>query len=203
MPSGNINKYEKNVAVAIGYPEKCGYSYTAYRYQTEEAAISRAMTEVVDYVKNKGKHVGKNCGARLLVINDKLVVEPEDIPRYFYATYVMLINDSNEGTETKAYGVLTYSGPGEDLPLKLHDDKGKLVCNGRYSLSIMQAFLGTGKMQLNCFDGQLSAKGDFDYKKYKDRQLGVGSVRFSDGTDVKFISNITIDEFEDFRSLIK
>jgi hypothetical protein len=105
--------------------------------------------------------------------------------------------------------MFTYKGAGENLPMNLFNDKGKQVCEGRYSLSTMQAVFGSGTFKMKCFDGQIEGQGDLTVKKINvkgtsgTRSIAMGKGRTSDGSEFTFLTGIAVDQFEDYRYLLK
>lgn len=206
--SKSLKKYRPNRAYAIGYPYKCGGSWQTWNYKSETQAVSKALSGCLNFVKSREKHVGEKCGARLILVNKKLLVNPENLPTKFYTPFVMEI-DSNDESHSQIYGMFSYEGPGKNLPMTLFNDNGKPICEGRYSLSTMQAVMGSGTFEMQCFDRKIKAQGSLsiDRIKIKDSSatltISRGRGSTSDGNDFKFITNLTIDQFNNNRHLLK
>jgi hypothetical protein len=105
--------------------------------------------------------------------------------------------------------MFSYKGPGKDLPLELYNEKGKKLCEGNYTLSKMQAFLGVGTFEMKCFNEQVEAQGELSMKKMRigssssSITIGIGKGKASDGSDFKFLTNMTIDDYEKYKYLLR
>jgi len=164
--SRSLKNYRPNRAYAIGYPDECGGSWHSWSYQSEEFAAKAALKGCLHYVKGREKHVGKKCGARLVLVNKKLLANPEDLPNRHSVPFVMETS-STESQETIIYGMFEYEGPGENLSMTLFNDSGKKICDGRYTLTVMQAAIGSGAFELDCFEGKLQAQGELSLKRIR------------------------------------
>lgn len=205
--SNHLKNYRPNRAYAVGYPYECGGSWNTWNYNSSKQAATAALNGCLEYVKNREKHVGKKCGARLIVINKKLLVNPEELPKKNYVPFIM--ETKSEDEIATLYGMFSSRGLGKDLPLELYNEKGKKLCEGNYTLSKTQAFLGAGTFEMKCFNEQIEAQGELSMKKIRigssssSFTIGIGKGKASDGSDFKFLTNITIDDYEKYKYLLR
>lgn len=205
--SSTLKNYRPNRAYAVGYPYECGGSWNTWDYDSSTQAAAAALSGCLQYIKNREKHVGKQCGARLILINKKLLIKPEELPTKYYVPYVMEMISQDE-TKT-LYGMFSYMGDGENLPLELFDEKGIQLCHGNYSLSKMQAVFGAGTFEMKCFDEKVDAQGEISIKRMRLRsssipiRIGIGKGNASDGSVYNFLTNMTIDDYQKYKYLLQ
>lgn len=203
-----LKDYRPNRAFAIGYPYECGGSWHSWNYSSETSAANAALIGCLNHLRGIEKHMGQKCGARLVMVNKNLFVNMEELPTKFRVPFIMVIKPLS-GKKALVYGMFQYEGPGKNLPLSVFNEKGNKVCTGDYSLSTIQAFLGSGNFRINCFDNKLVADGNFSGKRIKLKHMsgnltvGVGKGQASDGSELNFFTGITIDYYEDYKGLLE
>jgi hypothetical protein len=204
----SLKDYRPHRALAIGYPNECGGSWHSWNRSSEDLAAKAALRGCLQLVSGRDKHVRRECGARLVMVNKGLIVRPEELPDQFRKPFIAETK-SLRVEEGLIYGMYQHEGLGEDLPLILFDDKGTKICEGRYSYSKIHALLGSGKFEMQCLDNQLRVQGALSAKRVRIRNMpgsvwvGIGKGRASDGSDFNFLTGITIDDYEDYKYLLK
>lgn len=197
-----------NRALAIGYPYDCGGSWHSWSYGSETGAAVAALDGCLNYLKGLEKHTGLRCGARLVLVNQTLLVNPEELPTKSRIPFIMDVKPLT-GEEFSVYGMFESEGPGRNRRLEVFNDKGEKVCKGESSLSYIHAFLGSGDFDMNCFDGKLTGQGTLSVKRINLRHLSgettvaIGKGRTSDGGEFEFLTGITIDQYETYKDLLK
>ena len=203
-----LNNYRPNRAVAVGFPYDCGGSWHSWSYNSEASAAAAALNRCLDYMTGLEKHTGRRCGARLILVNQRLLVTPEELPAKSRVPFIMELREVT-GERFSIYGMFQYEGPGQNRRLDVFSDKGDNVCSGEYSLSYIQALFGSGDFSMNCFDGKLSAKGTLSVKRINPRHMpgestiGIGKGRSSVGQEFRFVTGITIDQYETYKDLLQ
>ncbi len=199
-----------NRAYAVGYPFRCGGSTSSWKADHFKTAVRSVLKRSLEYSKSRESHVNNGCGARLILINNNLLVDPAELPKSFFVTYVMKLNAITDkyGKSGIAHGMFEYSGRGENLPVKLYDTKGQLICNGSYSLTLVQAVFNTGSFQMKCFNKQVNFTGALTtekivlkHKKGKLR-IAIGKGQLPDGSTIKLFTGISIDYLAYYKDLL-
>lgn len=138
--SRSLKTYRPNRAYAIGYPIECVGSWHAWDSAITDIAAMASLQGCVQNVRDREIHTGKKCGASLVMVNKKLLVNPYDLKKFYRVPFVMQTG-SAEGKQDLIFGMFQYEGIGENLPLMVFNDKGKKVFDGSYSLKYMQILI--------------------------------------------------------------
>ena len=203
-----LRDYRPHRALALGFPYDCGGSWHAWSYESKAGAAAAALGNCLIYMKGLEKHTGFRCGARLVMVDQDLLVSAEELPAKRRFPFIMEATPLMD-KKFPFCGMFESEGPGQNRRLEVFNDKGKKVCVGEYSLSYLQAFLGSGDFELNCFDGQLTGEGSFSVEKINLRhvsgeaQVAIGKGRTSDGGKFRFLTGITIDQYEMYKDLLE
>ena len=204
----SLKDYRPHRALAIGYPYDCGGSYHAWSFNSEATAAAAAVNRCLEYLSGIEKHTGHRCGARLVLVDQKLLVSKEELPAKSRVPFIMEATPLT-GNSYSIYGMFEYEGPGQDRKCDAYNDKGEKVCTGEYSLSLFQAILGSGDFRMNCFGGKVVGQGTLSVKNinlrhvYGEFTVGIGKGKTSDGGKFRFLTGITIDHYEEYRYLLE
>lgn len=179
-------------ALAVGYPYECAQTNSVYRRSSETSAARAALNAVLSSARTMAKHSGKECGARLVLLNNKLLIRPDELPDKVNVAYV-LKGQSVDGTEEVTYGIIQHQGTGKNLPLAAFNNDGEKVCDGIYSLSILQAFR-SGKFKIKCSGDQFSGEleGNFEFRG----NILISKGQLSDGGDYEFYVGMSINAYQ-------
>jgi hypothetical protein len=204
----SLKDYRPHRAFALGYPYDCGGSWHAWSYRTESSAAEAALNRCLEYLSGIEKHTGHKCGARLVLIDQRLLVSKEEIPTKSRVPFIMEVIPLT-GEKFSIYGMFEYEGPGQDRRLEVFNEKGENVCTGEYSLSYLQAIFGSGDFKMNCFGGKFAGHGTLSTKRIKLRHVSgessvaIGKGKSSDGGQFRFLTGINIDQFEKYKDLLE
>ena len=206
----SLKNYRPNRAFAIGFPYECGGTWHSWSYSNESSAAWAALTGCLNYLDGIEKHTGHRCGARLVMVNKQLLVSTEELPTKFRLPFILEVRTAGK-EKALVYGMYEHGGTGGglDIPFDVFNDKGDKVCEGSCSLSFTGKLLGSGKFEMNCFNGKLNGQGTFSRKKIQSRHssgsfpVTVGKGRTSDGSELRFLMGVTIDHYEDYKSLLE
>jgi len=103
------------------------------------------------------------------MVDQNLLVSAEELPAKSHVPFIME-EKPVMGQRFSIYGFFENEGPRQNRRGEVFNDRGEKVCTGEYSLSIFQAFLGSGDFKLNCFDNKLVGQGSFSVKVHGGRK---------------------------------
>lgn len=183
-----MNKDKNKSKAMFGIdPQTCedSFRYASWNFRTDLAAIDRAQKGCDAKAKKTNSQLGKNCKCRLIALNDTFFYDLETYKQHLGSfPFVMQVNQN--GQTIKIKGMATDIGRKGDGSFNFRNDTGNKVCSGNYSFYDNGSI---GSINLNCFDGIVTGKGEIIKKEYdKDLRMysGVASVKTGD-TDMYII----------------
>lgn len=142
------------------------------------------------------------------MVDKRLLIDPSELmmkPRN-----PAILRVSKDGVETLIYGTVESSGTtGSNLPFRLFNDRGQKICGGNYSISLLEAALGSGGFEANCFEGSLGFNGEISIKRIALRHmsgnttLAIGKGEASDGSKIGMLLGIPVTRFDEYKDLLE
>ncbi len=203
-----VGKMPYKRAYAIGYPYTVGGSWAYWGFDNPVTPAHLSLKNCLALSKTKESHLPVKAGTQLILWDNHLLVHPDNLPKSFSASYVAKIRTSSGKTDI-SYGMLHNEGPGKNLPLKLFDHTGKLVAEGNYSLTSLQAVFDTGRFKLTYYPENVTFEGRFTTKRIKLKNLpsyfriSKGQAALPDGRKITFVTGVTVDQIDDYPDLLE
>ena len=195
-------------AVAIGNPAICGGSWHSWNYSTQDAAATAALKGCLRYREGWERHVQGTCGCRLVMLENRLLVEPSVLK--FKGRVPGILRITDRSSVKLMYGMVEAAGDtGQNLPMRFFNDQGNQVCDGQYSLSLLQAAMGSGSFHASCFGGEVSATGDIAIMRVSQKHMKgtapvvYGTGRTNGGEKFGIIIGVPVTRYEQFRELLE
>jgi hypothetical protein len=142
-------------AIALGYPNTCGYSWQTWSAKNRADAARTALEQCLIKVRRIEAHQPKKCGCRIAAVGNSLFIAPETL-RFPNNTPVVLVEKSAK-TQKPLPMLMRHSGfAGSNLPVVILQPDGTEICKGTYDIG---AFNVPGNFKLRCFGGREQVTG--------------------------------------------
>ena len=144
-------------AIALGYPETCGFSWQSWNADSQRGAARMALEQCLIKVRRIQEHQPARCGCLLAAVDNQIFIEPE---KFVFPSYAPIVVVDRSTEDERAFpALMKHSGfEGEDLPIAIFDANGEKLCKGTYGI------------------GTLGIPGDFSLRCFKEVEELSGSV---------------------------
>jgi hypothetical protein len=186
----------KHRAIAIGYPPQCATYNGRWHHSKMKATIRRTLQDCLNRMAELGRHLGKKCGCRLAALDERIFVNPDDLPFRKQLPAIALVKDEKGRKEILGYA-LTTGRTGQKQPFNFYTQNDKKVCDGEYNLASLSM---KGKAHLDCFGGKIKGPALFKVAGFRDGQAyGTALVNAGDNQLI-LVYGLPGDEFEKRRA---
>lgn len=184
--------------LVVGYPDRCGIPNARWGGSRAQGLTYRALDDCFNRMKKFSKETGLTCGCRVVALNDRLFVQPDELKSREHLPVIAVVKDANGMREIPATAVHKYIAS-DKKEITAYTTKGQAICTGTYDVSENEF---RANMDMSCFDGKFKGKAVYNTGGAVDGRAYGTALMKSKGTEFLIVYGLTQDVFNKHRSEI-